>query len=164
MIRFIAAIDIKRGIANEHSIPWQGLVPSDVEYYHQKLKTGMLLMGYNLYKELSMPYPGVKNYVAVKGIKAPLRPGFEGINDAREFLQNTQDDVWNMGGQILFESTFDLANELYLTILNKDFHCTKFFPSYEDKFELVSKSESITENDITFYFTIWRRKQFTKQR
>ncbi|HLB66591.1 MAG TPA: dihydrofolate reductase [Candidatus Saccharimonadales bacterium] len=54
--------------------------------------------------------------------------------------------------------TFDLINELYITLLEDDFHCTKFFPEYEQAFEKISQSEPITENGITFRFTVWKRK------
>jgi dihydrofolate reductase len=159
MIRFIAALDEKRGIADEHGIPWQGKVPTDVAYYHDKIKNGIKLMGIGLYKELSKPMPEGINYVASTNTQEELRPGFELVTDARKFLQETKGDIWNLGGALLFESTLDLADELYLTQLKGDFHCTKFFPSYENLFERVSVSEPHTENGIIFRFEVWKRKQ-----
>ncbi|MBI1857353.1 dihydrofolate reductase [Candidatus Saccharibacteria bacterium] len=213
MIRFIAAIDDKRGIANDHGIPWQGKIPSDVRYYRDKLRTATILMGYGLYQELTKPYPGVSNYVATYEQNEVLKSGFEPVYDARRFLldlpkapptpdqlisadsglssldvakatspsvkplsaradlpwerailrksslENTQGDVWNIGGAVLFASTFDMADELYLTRLQGDFGCTKFFPEFEDKFERTSSGEPITENDITFHFEVWKRKK-----
>lgn len=156
MIRFIAAIDNRRGIADEHGIPWHGRIPTDVKYYHDKIRTGIILMGYGLYKELSKPYADGVNYVATTDRHVQLREGFEPVYDGREFLKNAKGDVWNVGGAALFSSTIDLADELYLTQLEGDFRCTKFFPQYEHDFELVSKSEPITENGITFRFTVWR--------
>jgi len=159
MIRFIAAIDSKRGIANEHGLPWQGQLLTDVKYYHNKiLSGGTLLMGYGLYKELPKPYPSGTNYVAIQGIDEKLRDGFEPVEEAYEFLKNAKDDVWNLGGAMLFESTLDLADELYITQLDKDFQCTKFFPDFHDKFELVSETKPQTENGITFTFQVWKKK------
>jgi dihydrofolate reductase len=158
MIRFIAAIDNKRGIANEHGIPWQGRIPGDVKYYHDKLKTGIILMGYGVYRELTKPYEGGVNYVASNDPNTELSEGFELVTDARKFIQEAKGDVWNAGGAILFESTFDLADELYLTQLEGDFDCTKFFPAYEQEFTKVLEDEPITENGITYRFTVWQRK------
>ncbi len=159
MIRFIAAVDSKLGIADAHGIPWQGKVPSDVKYYHSKISSGTLLMGYGVYKELSKPYPGGDNYVAIQGIDAKLGEGFKPVEDAKEFLLRQTGDVWNLGGAILFSSTIDLADELYLTRLEGDFHCTKFFPEFEKDFQRVSSSEPITENGITFHFEVWKRQE-----
>ena len=115
-------------------------------------------MGYGLYQELTKPYPGVSNYVATYEQNEVLKSGFEPVYDARRFLENIQGDVWNIGGAVLFASTFDMADELYITQLQGNFGCTKFFPKYKDKFELASQSEPKTENGITFSFEVWKRE------
>ena len=157
MIRFIAAIDSKRGIANDHGIPWQGKIPKEVAYFRDKIKTGKVLMGYVFYTEMGDPFPGGTNYVANLE-EVELRQGYELVLDARKFLAEQTEDVWNMGGAALFASTLDLADELYLTQLDQDFNCTKFFPEFKDKFELKSESEPTFENGITYTFQVWVRK------
>ena len=155
MIRCIVATDEKRGLANDQGVPW--VLPTDWKYYRSKITSGQLLMGYGLYKELSKPYPGGVNYVATNSDEK-LKPGFEPVKDARQFLKNAKGDVWNMGGAGLIASTFDLIDELYITQLEGDFKCTKFLPEYKDDFKLTSESQPQTENDITFKFTVWKRK------
>lgn len=157
-VKLIAAIDGKRGLANNHGIPWQGKIPADTEYYRNKLRTGTILMGYGTYQEIRRPYYGKTNYVATKNSVA-LRPGFSPVHDARDFLTKTEGEIWNIGGAGLFASTIDLADELYLTRLGGDFHCTKFFPEFENKFVLVSASEPLAQNGITFHFEVWKRRQ-----
>lgn len=160
MVRFIAALDEKRGIADEHGIPWQGKVPTDVQYYHQKIEHGIILMGYGVYKELSQPYKSDHpvNYVASRDPLVELRAGFELVSDARQFIKAQAEDVWNTGGAILFQETIDLADELYITQLEGNFRCTKFFPTYQTDFKRVSQSPPVTENGITYRFEVWRRK------
>ena len=158
MIRFIAAIDSKRGLANEHGIPWQGKVPTDVAFFRERTTGGIVMMGAGWYKEQTKPLPYRKNLVATSSLES-LRDGFEKVTDAREYLQKTNDDIWVGGGAGLFESTLDLADELYLTLLDGDFGCTKFFPKYEDAYELAGESQPITENGINYRFTTWRRKK-----
>lgn len=157
MIRFIAAIDKKLGLANEHGIPWQGKIPSDVAHFRQKTLNGVVLMGYGWYHEQQEPLPNRRNLVAVP-TDENLRPGFEHVKDAREFLKNTKDDIWVGGGAALFASTLDLADELHLTQLDQDFKCTKFFPRFKDNYILASESKPQTENGVCFTFQIWRRK------
>lgn len=159
MIRAIVAIDENRGLADDHGIPWQGRIPTDVKYYRDKIKSGgTILMGLGLYKELKKPYEGGTNYVAIGDTDTPLMEGFEAVTDAREFLKNAQGDVWHTGGAALFESTFDLIDELYITQLQASFECTKFFPEYKDKYQMVSESDPVTESDITFTFQVWKPK------
>jgi dihydrofolate reductase len=154
MIRFIAAVDNKLGMADDHGIPWD--LPSDRKYFRDKTLHGNVMMGSGWYKEQELPLPDRRNLVATKD-PTPLRPGFERVTDAREYLQNTKDDIWVGGGAGLFASTIDLAEELYLTHIDADFQCTKFFPEFEKDFKLVSKSKPLTENGIEYYFAIYRR-------
>ncbi len=160
MIRFIAAIDEKYGLADDHGIPWQGKIPGDVAQFRAKTIHGNVMMGYGWYQEQQEPLPECRNLVAVP-TPQQLRPGFEQVIDAREFLQNTKDDIWVGGGAALFANTLDLADELYLTWLDGDFDCTKFFPEFEDSFELVSESVPQIENGIQYRYQVWRRKHAT---
>ncbi len=155
MIRFIAAIDNKRGIADEKGIPWD--LPTDKAYFRSKTKESPVLMGYATYLEMAEPLPDRQNLVATTKNKK-LRAGFETVSDAREFLKNSKNDVWVIGGAGLFSSVFDLADELYITQLDSDFNCTKVFPEFEDKFDVASSAEPKTENGTTFRFQVWTRK------
>lgn len=157
MIRFIAAIDDKRGIADDHGIPWQGKIPTDVQYFRNKTIHSTVMMGSGWYQEQKEPLPERRNLVAFPDEEA-MRPGFEQVKDAHQFLQNTNEDIWVGGGAALFTSTLDLADELYLARVQGDFHCTKFFPEFENDFELTSSSKPITENGIIFHFEVWKRK------
>lgn len=159
MIRFIAAIDSKKGLADDNGIPWQGKLPTDVSYFREKTLGSTIMMGYGWYSEQQLPLSQRRNVVATSS-KEPLRPGFEVAHDALDFLKGFQgegQDIWVGGGAKLFENTISVADELYLTRINKDFNCTKFFPQFEDRFKLMSRSEIKQENDIEFCFEVWEK-------
>jgi dihydrofolate reductase len=158
MIRFIVAIDENRGLANEHGIPWQGKLPTDIRDFREKTMNSIVLMGYGTYVEFKTPLPKRHNVVASSKAEQ-LREGFELINNARRFLRDATEDIWVIGGAGLFTQTLDMADELYITQLDGDFSCTKFFPAFKDRFGLKSHSQPITENGITFRFEIWQQKQ-----
>jgi dihydrofolate reductase len=156
MIRFMAAIDQKRGIADDHGIPWHGKLPTDIQYYHEKIKGFDTIMGYGMYIELSKPLVNPMNYVASQH-GTQLRDGFVLVEDAHKFIEDFPKDIWVLGGAGLFASTIDLADELYLTKIDADFNCTKFFPAYEHDFTLVSQTPPQVENGLTFSFTVYKR-------
>lgn len=155
MIKFIAAIDEQRGMANDYGIPWQGKIPKDVKHFRDKTSNSVVLMGFSTYVEFTEPLSDRRNLVA-SSQNQPLRDGFELVLDARDFLKKSKEDVWVIGGAGLFAQTIDLADELHLTQLEGEFGCTKFFPPFKDRFTLVSESDSITENGITYRFQLWR--------
>lgn len=111
-------------------------------------------MGQGTYKELSKLWSDKKNYVATRSAEN-LREGFIAVDDAYGFLEKYQRDIWVLGGAGVFSSTLDLADELYITQLDQDFNCTKFFPRFQDKFTLRNESEPIKENGIIYTFQVW---------
>lgn len=154
MIYFIAAIDNKRGMATEDGIPWD--LPSDKKYFREQTSGGKVLMGYGTYIEFDAPLPLRENFVAARaGTK--LKPGFIAVENAQEFLENAPDDIWVIGGAKVFADTIHLADELYLTQIEADYHATKFFPEFENKFKLFEKSDPITENGVRYRFNKYRR-------
>ena len=155
MIRAILAIDEKRGLANEQGIPWN--LPSDRAYVREKTWCGSLLMGYGTYAEFTKPLPGRRNLV-VTNDPNKINPGFEAVTDLQKFMSMPPENLWVFGGANLFAQTIDAIDELYITQLKGDFGCTKFFPPYEQKFKLVTRSEPHHENGISFHYEIWRRK------
>ncbi len=154
MIKAMIAIDEKRGMANDTEIPWH--LPTDLQYYRDQTRGQAVLMGYGMYKEFTKPFGDRTSYVATTSDE-PLMEGFHKVKDAYKFLKDYKGDIWHLGGAGLFATTFDLVDELYLTQLEGDFGCTKFFPEYKDAFELVSESEPQEENGIKFTFQVWKR-------
>lgn len=151
----IVAIDSKRGMAGDHGIPWH--LPADLAYYREKTSEGAILMGYGTYVEFKQPFHNRLNYVATTGDET-LRAGFEPVHDARAFLTDFKEDIWVIGGAGLLAHTLDLLDELYITQLQGDWHCTKFFPEFKDKFELAHETEPQIENGITYTFQVWKHK------
>ena len=157
MIRFIAALDSKKGLANNHGIPWQGKLPTDVAYFRSKTINSVIMMGAGWYAEQKQPLPNRRNIVATSS-DVPIRAGFEATHNARKFLQEFQGEIWVGGGAGLFTSPISLADELYLTRIDGDFNCTKFFPEFEHDFVLTSQTKPQIENGMTLHFEVWKRK------
>jgi len=156
MIKLIAAIDSHRGIANNQGIPWH--LPEDSTYFRQHIKNATVIMGRHVYEELTHPFNDAKNYV-LSHQSLPLRQGFSLVHDLETFIREHADEtVWVLGGAQLYEQTLAYADELYVTQIEKDFSCTKFFPKFKDSFTLMSESPQREQNKLLFSFQIWRKK------
>jgi dihydrofolate reductase len=155
VIRLIAAIDTKHGIARASQIPWD--LPSDRAYFKaQTLKFGgNILMGHKTFSQLNNPLIGRTNYVA-SHLLISLPNGVALVNNLESFLNNFREDLWVIGGESIYAQTIGRAQELYLTTIESDFNCDQFFPNFNN-FNLKSSNGPNKENNQTFYFEVFER-------
>lgn len=157
MMRFIAAMDDRRGLATDDGIPWT--LPTDQRHFVERTREGIILMGHGTYLEFASPMHGRTNYVATLRADG-LRDGFVPVGDVPAFVaEHSADVIQNIGGGLLFSTTLHLADELDLTRIRADFRCTKFFPAFEEGFDRVTQSEPVTENGAEFVFETWRPRR-----
>ena len=160
MIRLIAAVDTNLGIADEHGIPWQGRIPTDTKYFRERTAQGTIVMGFRTYEEFAQPLHDRTNFVVSRPDTSELRSGFVGVPDLIGFLGEHVDEVvWVIGGVGVFAQSIPVADELYITQVDGDFHCTRFFPKFADDFALTTELEPHLENGVRFRFQIWTAKE-----
>ena len=156
MIRAIVAMDPKQGIADASGIPWR--LPADHSYFRKMTINSSVLMGYNTYLTRIIPLQKRRNYVICEA-ESVLRDGFEPVYDVDVFLSAKRtDDLWIIGGAETFTHCLRYCQELYITQIAYDFHCSKYFPEFKDQFELVRESDQQTDSNIAFIYQVWRRK------
>jgi dihydrofolate reductase len=155
MIRQIAAMDSKRGIAIAAGIPWK--LPGDTAYFENQTASGLIVMGLATYTEFSGPLHGRENYVLTPDT-GPLRSGFQPIDGLDDLTtKHPDEDVWVIGGAFVYAETIDRADELLITQVLGDFHCTKFFPDYRAAFTRFEHSVDHEDGGIRYRFEKWRR-------
>ncbi len=155
MIRLIAAIDSRRGIATDSGIPWK--LPGDIAYFHEKTATGVIVMGWATYTEFAALLHSRENFILTSHSE-PLRTGFRPIGSLDELVTDHPDqDIWVIGGATVYGETIGEAAELLLTQVVGDFDCTKFFPPYQADFQLAAQGEDRQEGGITYRFETWQR-------
>jgi dihydrofolate reductase len=153
LIRLIAAIDSRRGIATDAGIPWT--LPDDSAYFRQKTETGLIVMGRATYDEFAAPFHDRDNFV-FSTRSTQLRPGFHVIADLDQLKRtHPADDIWVIGGAAVYAETIGQADELLLTQVLHDFHCTKFFPAYEDAFNLAIPGLDLEDGGVGYRFETW---------
>ena len=155
MIRLIAAIDSRRGIATDSGIPWK--LPGDTAYFHEKTATGVIVMGWATYTEFAAPLHDRENFILTSDSE-PLRTGFRRVGSLDELVADHPDqDIWVIGGATVYAETIGEAGELLLTQVVGDFDCTKFFPPYQADFQLTAHGDDRQEGGITYRFEAWQR-------
>lgn len=153
MISAIVAIDSKRGIADDSGIPWD--IPADKKFFRRKTKGKVVVMGGGTYKEFDEPLQGRTNIVLTKD--ESIRDGFIAAPSVEAVLKKYKDDFVVIGGAMTFQVFWPNIEHIWLTVVEGDFDCTKFFPEYEKEFKLISRSKSYKDNGIIYRYEQWRR-------
>lgn len=156
MIRAIAAVDDRLGIATDAGIPWN--IPADVAHFRELTMGSNVLMGYATYAEFAGPMPGRTNYVAT-GQTENIRDGFRPVSDLGSFLPEFTWDLWIIGGATLYATTLDVVEEIALTRVAGDFGCTKYFPAFDTVFRLIAEDmPPVVEGVPAIRFQTWLRR------
>ena len=161
MIRLIAAIDRKRGIAKHGGMPWS--IPEDEKYFTTQTKTrgGNVLTGGRTFRDTyhNKPLTDRQNYILTHG-DAPIE-GVIVVHDLSKLLDEFRyKELWVSGGAEIFKEIMDAgrADELYLTHIDADFGCDKFFPEYENaSFKKIEESEVREQNGFKFVYAKYVR-------
>jgi dihydrofolate reductase len=155
MIRLIAAIDRKRGIAKGGAMPWR--IPDDEKYFTTQTKThgGNVLTGGKTFRNTyhSKPLVNRQNYILTHK-NTPIADVIL-VHDLPKLLEEFKDkDLWVAGGAEVFEEVIAAgkADELYLTHIDADLDCDQFFPEYKNAFRLVEQSEVREQNGFKFTY------------
>jgi len=150
-LKIIVAVDLQGGFAKENKIPWY--FPEDLKYFKEVTKDSTCIMGSNTYKEiLEMKktqildlLPGRESIVLSKSLLTEENPSVIICQTLTEAIQSsTKNIVFVIGGEKLFIQALPLCNEIFMTVINGNYDCDKFFRiEYLKKFnvELVSKLE-----------------------
>lgn len=162
MIRLIAAIDNKRGLARNGGLPWK--IPEDEKYFTEQTKTygGNVLTGATTFWDTYHGKPLIKRQNYILTHKNDPIPGATVVHDLPKLLEEFKDkDLWVAGGAEVFKEVMAAgkADELYLTHIEADFDCDQFFPEYESSFRLAERSEAREQNGLKFTYARYIRIQ-----
>ena len=139
----IAAIANNRVIGKNGTLPWY--IPEDLARFKQLTTGHTVIMGRRTFDSLDRPFPNRVNIVitsnVINGVKS-----YPSLEFALQALMNEK-EVYVIGGGRLFKDALPLADELRLTLVDREVDGDTFFPPYEDyvrkNFRLVHEEDNI---------------------
>jgi dihydrofolate reductase len=123
----IAAIARNRAIGKDNKLPWH--ISEDLQRF-KRLTTGhTVLMGRKTYASIGKPLPGRRNVVVSR---SPLK-GVETYTSLHAALDALADQelVFVIGGGEVYAQVLERADELLLTIVDREVEADTFFPPFE---------------------------------
>ena len=156
-ISIICAIDKNRGIGKNNKLLIH--LPKDLKRFKRITLGHPVIMGLNTFYSIGKPLPNRLNIVLTKNSKEKISD-VEIANSISQALdiakKSNSDEVFIIGGGSIYKQFIDIANRLYLTIIDKVFEADTFFPDYSQFKKTVSRETDIDEGLKLIYLTLER--------
>ena len=162
-MNLIVAADKNWGIGRDGGL--LASLPSDMQYFKEHTTDKVVVMGRRTLESL----PGRRGLPKRTNYVLTSNPDFEAercitVNSEealREALSKYDpDEVFLIGGAMLYNRFYKDCDRLYVTKIDADLDADTFITNFDEDpdFEIVSESEPISENGITYRFVIYEKK------
>lgn len=143
MVSLIVAIGQNNVIGIGNELPWH--YKEDLQYFKKQTLHKKVIMGEATFKSIlgyiNKPLPGRESIIAT--LTDYSYKDVETTNDVVTFLNNfpKEEEIFIIGGKIIYDITLDIADRLYITHINKEFKGDVFFKDIDyTKYKKISET------------------------
>lgn len=162
-MKMIVAVDKKWGIGCDNCLLIS--IPKDMQYFKENTLGKVVVMGRKTLESM----PGAKSLPKRTNIVLTTNRSFEAercivVHSEEEMFDEiakyNPDDVYLIGGASIYNKFYKLCDKLYITKIDAELNADTFIINIDedDDYEMVSESNPITENGVTYRFCVYERK------
>lgn len=161
-ISIIVALEQTNAIGKDNKLLWR--LKKDMQWFKNHTSGHCILMGRKTYESLGKPLPNRTNIVITKNSSASnedvifLNSIEEGINYAKS---QGERELFIIGGGNIYEQTLDIADSLYITLVDCELEGDTYFPdiNFNDYTSIFEEYHDADEqNQYPFSFLILNKK------
>ena len=138
IVSLIAAVDSNNGIGLNGVMPW-GHIKEDMQFFRSTTTGYPVVMGRITFESLGCkPLPKRKNIVISSNVNNELLNSYDNLfyentfeNAVSKLFLEKNNQIFIIGGESIYKKALDYADRIYLTHINKDYHCDRFFPEID---------------------------------
>jgi dihydrofolate reductase len=162
MISLIWAMDENRAIGKDNKLPWH--LPEDLKFFKRMTMGHPIVMGRKTHESIGRPLPGRENIIITRDhhYKSDGCTVFNTINELLDYADQSQEEIFVIGGAEVFKEVIPHADRIYLTLIHHQFEGDTFFPVFlMDDWKLESREMGIKDdkNPYDYEFLIYRREK-----
>ena len=146
MISIIAAIGKNKELGKDNQLLWH--IPGDLPRFKQLTSGHPIIMGRKTFESIGKPLPNRTNIVVSKNSYSFV----EALKQAQKAPGS--EEIFIIGGGSIYAQSIDLADRLYLTVIDASAEADTFFPDYS-KFSKIISSEKHENGEFRYeYLTL----------
>lgn len=138
MISIIVATSKNRVIGNNNSLIWK--LPADLKRFKQITTGNTIVMGRKTYESIGKPLPNRRNIIITRDTNY-LVDNCEIVNSIEEALMLCNNDCFIIGGGEIYKQSIDIADKIYLTLVQEDFEGDTYFPEIGKEWTKVGRED-----------------------
>lgn len=155
IISLIAAVDSKNGIGLNGKMPW-GYIKDDMAFF-KKTTTGFpVIMGRITFQSLGeKTLPNRKNIVISSKKNLEYLKTYDNLSYESSFenaldklLLEKHKQIFVIGGESIYKKAIDYADIIYLTHIDKDYNCDRFFPNIDENIFRKEELKNFENNSV----------------
>lgn len=163
MISLIAAIASNRALGKGNKLIYA--IPEDLKRFRKITSNHPIIMGRKTFESVGRPLPNRTNIVVTSNKRHALLAkrgeqvtrDIKIVNSLEDAIQEAKnspgsEEIFIIGGGQIFEQSINLADKLYLTIIEDNPEADTFFPDYSDFKKVVAESEWFEYQGIKYKF------------
>lgn len=157
MISLIAAVGKNNELGLDNHLIFN--IPGDLKFFRNTTLGKTVIMGRKTYESIGKPLPKRINIVVSNSLKET--DGITIINSFEDVLErylNSEEEVFIIGGESLYNYFINYAQNIYLTKVYANAVADKYFPSFDENNYNQTLLGENKENNLEYKHILYRRK------
>jgi dihydrofolate reductase len=156
-LNIIVAVDAQLGIGINNTLPWH--LKEDLAHFKHLTTGHPIIMGRKTFDSIGRPLPNRRSIIITRNADWK-HEGVEvasSLDAALKLVHGVQS--YCIGGAQIFHQALPLAEKLFVTHINKSFHCDTFFPPIDpvEWKEVAHEQHYSEENGCDYAFVTYQR-------
>lgn len=156
-LSLIAAIGKNRELGKDNDLIWH--LKGDMKYFREMTNNKTIIMGRKCFESLPGLLPNRKHIILTnnKDYKVDGALVMNNMDDVLNYIKNTDEQCFIIGGAKIYELFLPYCDNLYLTEIKDKKDADVYFPKFDKKLynkEIIGTQE---ENNIKYSFVLYRR-------
>jgi dihydrofolate reductase len=155
----IVAYDNNRIIGGDNAIPWQGLMPADMQHFKALTLGHTVIMGRKTYESIGHALPFRQNIVMTRQDIA--FDDAEVVHSLAHAYASAVNDVYVIGGAEVYQMAINDVDVIYATEIHTDSHGDVGFPTLSGAWLEVSREDHQADerNKFDYSFVKYVKQQ-----
>lgn len=157
-LSLIAAVGKNRELGKDNDLIWH--LKEDMKYFREMTNNKTIIMGRKCFESLPGLLPNRKHIILTnnKDYKVDGALVMNNMEDVLNYIKNTDEQCFIIGGAKIYELFLPYCDNLYLTEIKDKKDADVYFPKFDKKLYNKKIIDSKEENNIKYNFVLYRRK------